>query len=115
MPWLWALPQTSCARLAPRLTPWIDVIGVASLFNDAAGQWLQQRLAQASDCQDARLRISFLDHDKALLERLLLDAESLYTNGPAGGGGVRRHIGESLATASFLIERTAVQQRLEWF
>lgn len=104
-----------CARLAPRLTPWIDVIGVASLFNDAAGQWLQQRLAQASDCQDARLRISFLDHDKALLERLLLDAESLYTNGPAGGGGVRRHIGESLATASFLIERTAVQQRLEWF
>ena len=55
-----------------------------------------------------------LDRDKALLERLLLDAESLYTNGPAGGGGVRRHIGESLGTASFLIERTAVQQ-LEWF
>lgn len=104
-----------CAKLAPQLTPWIDVIGVASLFNDAGGQWLQQRLAQAADCQDVRLRISFLDCDKALLERLLLDAESLYTNGPAGGGGVRRHIGESLGTASFLIERTAVRQRLEWF
>lgn len=104
-----------CARLAPQLTPWIDLIGVASLFNDARGEWLQQRLAQAPDAQDVRLRISFVDHDKALLENLLLDAESLYTNGPAGGGGVRRHLSESLGTASFLIPRTEVQQRVEWF
>lgn len=104
-----------CARMAPQLTPWIDLIGVASLFNDAHGQWLEQRLTQAVDPQDVRLRISFLDRDKNLLERLLLDAESLYTNGPAGGGGVRRHLSESLATASFLIERSAVQQHVEWF
>ena len=104
-----------CARLAPQLTPWIDLIGVASLFNDARGEWLQQRLAQTPDPQDVRLRISFVDHDKALLENLLLDAESLYTNGPAGGGGVRRHLSESLGTASFLIPRTEVQQRVEWF
>lgn len=104
-----------CARLAPQLTPWIDLIGVASLFNDARGEWLQQRLAEAPDPQDVRLRISFVDHDKALLENLLLDAESLYTNGPAGGGGVRRHLSESLGTASFLIPRTEVQQRVEWF
>ncbi|GLX15152.1 hypothetical protein Pstr01_33910 [Pseudomonas straminea] len=104
-----------CARLAPQLTPWIDLIGVASLFNDARGQWLQQRLADAQDPQDVRLRISFVDRDKALLENLLLDAESLYTNGPAGGGGVRRHLAESLGTASFLIPRTAVQQQVEWF
>jgi len=104
-----------CARLAPQLTPWIDLIGVASLFNDARGEWLQQRLAQTPDPQDVRLRISFVDQDKALLENLLLDAESLYTNGPAGGGGVRRHLSESLGTASFLIPRTEVQQRVEWF
>ncbi|OLU12826.1 hypothetical protein BVH01_20865 [Pseudomonas sp. PA1(2017)] len=104
-----------CARLAPHLTPWIDLIGVASLFNDARGEWLQQRLASTPDAQDVRLRISFVDRDKALLENLLLDAESLYTNGPAGGGGVRRHLAESLGTASFLIPRTAVQQQVEWF
>jgi len=104
-----------CARLAPQLTPWIDLIGVASLFNDARGEWLQQRLADARDPQDVRLRISFVDADKALLETLLLDAESLYTNGPAGGGGVRRHLSESLGTASFFIPRTAVQQQVEWF
>jgi len=104
-----------CARLAPQLTPWIDLIGVASLFNDARGQWLQQRLASAQDPQDVRLRISFVDRDKALLENLLLDAESLYTNGPAGGGGVRRHLTESIGTASFFIPRTAVQQQVEWF
>ncbi len=104
-----------CARLAPQLTPLIDLIGVASLFNDARGQWLQQRLASAQDPQDVRLRISFVDRDKALLENLLLDAESLYTNGPAGGGGVRRHLTESIGTASFLIPRTAVQQQVEWF
>ncbi|XXF09662.1 DUF1446 domain-containing protein [Pseudomonas sp. D2-3] len=104
-----------CARLAPHITPWIDLIGVASLFNDAQGEWLRQRLASAQDPQDVRLRISFVDADRALLENLLLDAESLYTNGPAGGGGVRRHLSESLGTASFLIPRTEVQQRLEWF
>ena len=104
-----------CARLAPHLTPWIDLIGVASLFNDARGEWLQQRLASTPDAQDVRLRISFVDRDKALLENLLLDAESLYTNGPAGGGGVRRHLAESIGTASFLIPRTAVQQQVEWF
>ena len=104
-----------CARLAPHLTPWIDLIGVASLFNDARGEWLQQRLASTPDAQDVRLRISFVDRDKALLENLLLDAESLYTNGPAGGGGVRRHLAESLGTASFLIPRIAVQQQVEWF
>ncbi|MFB4371309.1 MULTISPECIES: acyclic terpene utilization AtuA family protein [unclassified Pseudomonas] len=104
-----------CARLAPHLRPWIDLIGVASLFNDARGEWLQQRLASTPDAQDVRLRISFVDRDKALLENLLLDAESLYTNGPAGGGGVRRHLAESLGTASFLIPRTAVQQQVEWF
>ncbi|PZW68364.1 uncharacterized protein DUF1446 [Pseudomonas sp. URMO17WK12:I1] len=104
-----------CARQAPQLTPWIDLIGVASLFNDARGQWLQQRLADARDPQDVRLRISFVARDKALLENLLLDAESLYTNGPAGGGGVRRHLTESIGTASFLIPRTAVQQQVEWF
>ena len=104
-----------CARLAPHLTPWIDLIGVASLFNDARGEWLQQRLASTPDAQDVRLRISFVDRDKALLENLLLDAESLYTNGPAGGGGVRRHLTESIGTASFFIPRTAVQQQVEWF
>lgn len=104
-----------CARLAPQLTPWIDLIGVASLFNDARGEWLQQRLASAQDPQDVRLRISFVDRDRALLENLLLDAESLYTNGPAGGGGVRRHLTESIGTASFFIPRTAVQQQVEWF
>lgn len=103
-----------CARLAPQLTPWIDLIGVASLFNDARGEWLQQRLADARDPQDVRLRISFVAADRALLENLLLDAESLYTNGPAGGGGVRRHLAESLGTASFFIPRTAVQQQVEW-
>lgn len=104
-----------CARLAPQLTPWIDLIGVASLFNDARGEWLQQRLADARDPQDVRLRISFVDADKALLETLLFDAESLYTNGPAGGGGVRRHLSESLGTASFFIPRSAVRQQVEWF
>ena len=69
----------------------------------------------ARDPQDVRLRISFVAADKALLENLLLDAESLYTNGPAGGGGVRRHLAESLGTASFFIPRTAVQQQVEWF
>lgn len=101
--------------LAPHMQPWIDLSGVASLFNDGRGDYLTQRLAHAPELEDVRVRVGFIHTDRALIDALLAEVESLYTNGPAGGGGVRRHISESITTQGFLIPRTEIKTSLEWY
>lgn len=101
--------------LAPQVQPWIDLSGVASLFNDGRGDYLTQRLAHAPELEDVRVRVGFIHTDKALIDALLAEVESLYTNGPAGGGGVRRHVSESITTQGFLIPRTEIKTSLEWY
>lgn len=101
--------------LAPNVQPWIDLSGVASLFNDSRGDYLNQRLQHAPELEDVRLRVGFIHTDRALIDALLAEVESLYTNGPAGGGGVRRHISESITTQGFLIPRGVIETSLEWY
>lgn len=102
-------------RLAPSVQPWIDLSGVASLFNDQGGRYLQKQLAQAPSLEDVRVRIGLAHTDRPLLEALLAEVESLYTNGPAGGGGVRRHLAEAVTTRSFLLPRDEIHTTLEWY
>jgi hypothetical protein len=102
-------------KLAPHVQPWIDLSGVASLFNDSRGDYLTQRLIQAPELEDVRLRVGFIHTDRALIDGLLAEVESLYTNGPAGGGGVRRHVSESITTQGFLIPRAEIETYLEWY
>lgn len=102
-------------QLAPQVQPWIDIAGVASLFNDARGDYLNQCLAQAPQVADVTVRVGLVHKDRALVDMLLAEVESLYTNGPAGGGGVRRHLSESIATHGFLIARDEIETRLEWY
>jgi hypothetical protein len=40
------------------------------------------------------------------------EVEALYTNGPAGGGGVRKQVIEQVGIVSVLIPREVVQQEL---
>jgi len=103
------------ARLAPEVEPWIDLSGIASLFNDHAGRYLQQRLTQAPALEDVRVRVGLTHTDRSLVEALLAEVESLYTNGPAGGGGVRRHLTEAVTTRSFLLPRSEIHTTLEWY
>lgn len=58
---------------------------------------------------DCRLRVAAISHEPELLDRVGDEVESLYTNGPAGGGGVRVHVTEVLGIASTLIPRDAVR------
>jgi hypothetical protein len=58
---------------------------------------------------DCRLRVAAIGHDRALLDRVADEVESLYTNGPAGGGGVRAHVTEVIGIVSALIPREAVR------
>lgn len=98
----------------PHLAPHFDLIGVASLFNDGGSNWLEDRMSQASPIEDVRLRLGIVDRDRNAIDQALQELEALYLNGPAGGGGVRRQLGESLRTRSFLIARERVTPFVSW-
>lgn len=98
----------------PALRPHFDLIGVASLFNDGSGEWLADRLQDDPAVEDVRLRLGIVDRDREAVELALQELETLYLNGPAGGGGVRRQLGESLRTRSFLIARERVTPFVTW-
>ncbi|MEW6256415.1 MAG: acyclic terpene utilization AtuA family protein [Pseudomonadota bacterium] len=105
--------RTRLARRAPGLFVRVDAIGIASVFNDTAGATLESLFPDARG-DDVRLRFSAQSADKALLDLLLDEVEGLYCAGPAGGGGVRRHLTARLSSASCLVERsfTAPRARL---
>lgn len=92
------------ARRAPGLGVRVDAIGIASVFNDTAGATLDA-VFDGSAPPDVRLRFAAQSTDRAALDLLLDEVEGLYCAGPAGGGGVRRHLTARLSSASCLVER----------
>jgi hypothetical protein len=56
-----------------------------------------------------RLRVAARTATRADAERIGNEVEALYTNGPAGGGGVRLHVADVIAVASILIPADDVQ------
>ncbi len=83
-----------------------DLIGVASVFGDDDGRWLDAQ--PPGDARDVRLRVALRHADKASAERLLREVTALYTCGPAGGGGVRTALRARLGTVSCSVPRAQV-------
>jgi hypothetical protein len=79
-----------------------DIIGVNALHGS--------RLS-AGDCQpyEVRLRVAARTKSLAAAQAVANEVESLYTNGPAGGGGATKTTREVLALASTLIPRELVR------
>lgn len=90
----------------------VDLIGVASVFGDDAGRWLEQQ--PAGHARDVRLRVAMNHADRRVAERLAREVTALYTCGPAGGGGVRTALRQRLGTVSCAVPREAVPQRVEF-
>lgn len=88
-----------------------DLIGVASVFNDADGRWLAQRPAREID--DVRVRMAVSGADRLQVERALQEVEALYTAGPAGGGGVRIHVTPLMNSTSVFVPREAFAPQIE--
>jgi hypothetical protein len=86
-----------------------DLIGVASVFGDDAGRWLD--LQPAGVARDVRLRVALKHTDRRQAERLVREVTALYCCGPAGGGGVRTALRPRLGTVSCLVPREAVPAR----
>ncbi|MFC3677975.1 acyclic terpene utilization AtuA family protein [Ferrovibrio xuzhouensis] len=97
-------------RLGPGLRMRGDIIGLASVFNDDAGTWLD---AQTAEPDDVRLRIAVASNDRAEADRAHEEVLALYTCGPAGGGGVRGATRRRIATESGYIPRDLVRPAVE--
>lgn len=84
-----------------------DLIGLCSTFNDSRGD----RLAVAMDrgTPDVRLRLAVRGAEQHQVRSAMHEVETLYTNGPAGGGGVRLGVGPLLASASAYVPRERVR------
>lgn len=72
-----------------------DLIGVNSLWP------LEEREAY----RDVRLRVALRVQDREAAERVVTEVESLYVNGPAGGGGVRFAMRPTIRTYTTFLPR----------
>jgi hypothetical protein len=64
--------------------------------------------------RDVRLRVAARSDERAAAERLAREVNALYTNGPAGGGGVRTALRPRLDTLSCFVPREAVNARWDF-
>jgi hypothetical protein len=98
-------------RIGGALDIRFDLIGVLSLFADDGGRMLAER--PTGNARDVRLRAAAAHADRARVERLLEEVTTLYTCGPAGGGGVRTSLRSRLSTVSCFVPRERVPARFE--
>ncbi len=86
----------------------VDYVGVSSVhrtsFTSKAPAPYEVRLRVAGKAQTP--------DDAALIGE---EVEALYTNGPAGGGGVRKLVNEVVGIVSTLIDRTTVKPHVTFF
>ncbi|MFB9570297.1 ABC transporter substrate-binding protein, partial [Saccharopolyspora hordei] len=61
---------------------------------------------------ECRLRVAALAPDPEAAELVCHEVEALYTNGPAGGGGVRTDVREVIGIVSTMVPRSAVRTRV---
>ncbi len=95
-------------RLSKKLTDVrIDLIGQNSLHGET--------LASYSAPYEVRLRVAAKAPDAASANWVGEEVEALYTNGPAGGGGVRKYSNEVLGIVSVLLPRNQVNVHVTTF
>jgi hypothetical protein len=95
-------------RLANRLQEIrVDIIGLTSLH--------KQALSAQAQPYEVRLRVAGRSPDEDIARLVGEEVEALFTNGPAGGGGVRKSTVEQIGIVSCLVARNAVKTRVEMF
>jgi hypothetical protein len=78
-----------------------DLIGVDSLYGETAA-------GTRANPAEVRVRVAGRTNSLEEAHRIGNEVETLYTNGPAGGGGVMKSAREVLAVQSVLLPRAAV-------
>ncbi|MEH7097166.1 acyclic terpene utilization AtuA family protein [Neobacillus vireti] len=85
-----------------------DLIGINSLYGAATAQLAKTVL------NEVRLRVSIRTDHKEAAEIAAREVESLYVNGPAGGGGARGDFTNIVSVASVLIPEEDVKLGITW-
>jgi hypothetical protein len=75
-----------------------DLVGVNALHGDVG----------ANDPYETTLRVAALCTDESTAHDIAREVETLYTNGPAGGGGARKNVTQVIGIISTLINRDCV-------
>ncbi|GLU45287.1 acyclic terpene utilization AtuA family protein [Allomuricauda sp. NBRC 101325] len=83
-----------------------DLIGVNSLFKS------NKELASPSE---VRVRVAAKTATKDEAIKLINEMETLYTNGPAAGGGISKTVTEIIAIQSILLDKDKVMPQVEIF
>ena len=60
-----------------------------------------------------RLRVAARCEERSDAVRIGNEVETLYTNGPSGGGGASKSLRQVVAVASLLLPRDAVNPRIQ--
>lgn len=93
-----------------------DVIGLDSAFASRDPAVLESRLRKAEHERrswDLRLRLAVAGLARPAVEWALAELEGLYTNGPAGGGGVRLRLERRIVTSTALVPREMIHPQQE--
>ena len=85
----------------------IDFMGVNSTFGTVFKE----------NCNPSEIRLRIAGKAQDLQEATIIgeEVETLYTNGPAGGGGVRKYQNEVIGIASILIDRKKIKPEIRIF
>ncbi len=83
----------------------VDYIGVNSLYKDKISN---KMISNATDVKDIRLRIAARTKTRSEATKIVNEVETLYTNGPAAGGGATKNIKEIIAVCSIFVPRDKV-------
>lgn len=77
-----------------------DFIGVNALF---------PQQTNPADLSEVRLRVVGRTKEKAQAQLIANEVETLYTNGPAGGGGAFRQVEEVISVVSILVPKSDIR------
>jgi hypothetical protein len=85
----------------------MDLIGIDALHGAVLSR-------AAPEPYEVRARVVARCATRDEAERVANEVETLYTNGPAGGGGVTKSVREIVGVVSTFVPRDAVRPALEW-
>ena len=88
----------------------IDLLGVNSLYGDTIGR----KLCDPSALGEVRLRVAGRTVNKAEATKIVNEVETLYTNGPSGGGGVTKSISEVVSICSIFVPREDIKIEVKY-
>ena len=82
-----------------------DYIGLNSLYEDKISNLIKKE----NSFSEVRLRVAIRTKTREAAKKVVDEVETLYTNGPSGGGGVSKAIEEVVSICSIFIPREDIQ------